>query len=138
MQTNDAAPLPLSARVNQLFATFHTRAEAEQAVEDVTSSVSARLHRAVPVEELVALRAGQGDNTPADPQLLAALAQHFQVPEVYLTGDDAIVAGIDKELRLLAAARDAGVRNLVLRGEEVDINELGDQFKRLADNDPPA
>ncbi|CAM4378876.1 hypothetical protein NONI108955_23545 [Nocardia ninae] len=132
--TSDVGSQPLSARVNQLFATFHTRTDPEQSVDAVALSISKKLGREVSGGQITALRAGERDGSPVDPALLAALAQHFQVPAAYLGGDNAVAAGIDRELRLLAAARDAGVRHLALRGEEIDIDELAGQFSRLADD----
>ncbi|MGX1778587.1 hypothetical protein ACWIGW_41225 [Nocardia brasiliensis] len=135
--TNDVGSQPLSAlsvRVNQLFATFHTRADPEQSVDAVALSISKTLGQEVSGGQITALRTGELDDKPVDPALLAALAQHFQVPAEYLGGDNAAATGIDRELRLLAAARDAGVRHLALRGEGIDIDELAGQLSRLADS----
>lgn len=132
--TNDRA-LPMSARINRLFETFHTHSEPEQSVDDVANSVSGILDQPVSATDLASLRAGAHDKTPAAPQLLIALAEHFQVPPVYLLGTAAEVATIDRELQLLASARDARVRNLALRGA-VDVVELTDQLSQLATNHP--
>ncbi|GGK68658.1 hypothetical protein [Nocardia camponoti] len=127
----------LDARVTQLFATFHGRGEPQQSDEHVAQAVSARLGRAVDSEQITALRSS-ADANEADPQLLVALAEHFQVPATYLLGDDGAVVTIDRELRLLAAARDAGVRRLELRGTEISVEELIAQLQRLADGEPPS
>ncbi|CRY84608.1 hypothetical protein SAMN05421776_11318 [Nocardia farcinica] len=133
MQTNDGSLPPLSARVSRLFATFHARSAPEQSVDDVARSVSAMLGRIVPGAEIAALRAGEYDRDFADPQILAALAKHFGVPPAYLAGADATaVRQVEKELLMLAATRDAGVRSLNLRGKKIDIGELADHLKRLA------
>ncbi|WP_280471296.1 hypothetical protein [Nocardia cyriacigeorgica] len=133
MQTNDGSLPPLSARVSRLFATFHARSAPEQSVDDVARSVSAMLGRIVPGAEIAALRAGEYDRDFADPQILAALAKHFGVPPAYLAGvDAAAVRQVEKELLMLAATRDAGVRSLNLRGKKIDIGELADHLKRLA------
>ncbi|MFC9999633.1 hypothetical protein [Nocardia sp. NPDC127526] len=138
MQTdNTTAPLPRSNRVAQLFATFHIASAPEQSAGDVARAVSALTQRIVSADDIAALRAPENDRSPADAELLAALAQHFQVPAVYLTGDDAAAADIHRELRLLAAARDAGVRHLALRGDDIDIDVLTQQLTQLAENPPP-
>ncbi|MGY4102029.1 hypothetical protein ACW2Q0_21135 [Nocardia sp. R16R-3T] len=103
-------------------------------MDDVARSVSATLGKIVSAAEVDALRTGAHDDRPFDTETLTAIAQHFQVPAVYLNGDDAAAAAIDRELRLLAAARDAGVRHLALRGDEVDIEKLAGEFSRLADD----
>jgi transcriptional regulator with XRE-family HTH domain len=58
------------------------------------------------------LRTGRRDNPTK--RHLEALAQFFQVPPAYFF-DDEQGAKIAEELDLLAALRDAGVRNLALR-----------------------
>ncbi|WP_280458549.1 hypothetical protein [Nocardia carnea] len=131
--SDDAVP-PLSARVDRLFGTFHTRTEPEQSVTEVARSVSTIMGVPVSAAKLAELRdenlGPDGDGT--DHGLLAALAQHFRVPADYLLGDNATVTAIDRELRLLSAARDAGVRHMDFRGDEVDIGELTEQLSHLA------
>uniref|UniRef100_UPI003F4976E3 hypothetical protein n=1 Tax=Nocardia suismassiliense TaxID=2077092 RepID=UPI003F4976E3 len=134
--TDDGAVLPLSAKVDRLFAVFHTRTQPEQSNDDVARSISTILDREVEASELTALRNGAGDGRGAEVNLLAALAAHFQVPLDYLTDSGSVAAAIDRELRLLAAARDAGVRHLALRGDEVDIEELTGELSHLADDHP--
>ncbi|MET8427834.1 hypothetical protein [Nocardia sp. NPDC004860] len=137
MQTDDdVAPLPRSVRINQLFTTFHTASEPEQSATAVAQAVTVLTRRPVSAEEISALRAADHDTTPTDAALLAALAHHFQVPPLYLTGTDATATGMHKELRLLAAARDAGVRHLNLRGDDIDIDELTDELRQLAKYNP--
>ncbi|WP_228807875.1 hypothetical protein [Nocardia otitidiscaviarum] len=133
MQTNDGARLPLSARVHRLFTTFHARTAPEQSAADVARSVSALLGRTVAAEEIEALRSGHYDHDTADAQVLAGLAEHFGVDPVYLTGDTAIATYVDRQLQMLAATRDAGVRNLALRGDNVDISELTDHLRQLGE-----
>ncbi len=125
----------LNARVTQLFATFHGRGEPQQSDDHVAQAVSARLGRAVDSDQIAALRSG-ADTDHTDPQLLVALAEHFQVPAAYLIGDDGAVITIDRELRLLAAARDAGVRRLELRGTKIGVEELIAHLERLAEGEP--
>ncbi|MFC4126398.1 hypothetical protein [Nocardia rhizosphaerae] len=133
----DSASLPpLSARVDQLFRTFHSGSEPEQSVEFVARSVSDLIRRDVEDVELIRLRAGDHDDGTADPDLLSGVAQHFSVPGIYLGNTEPqVVAGIDQDLRLLAAARDAGVKHLALRGAGVDSGQLTAVLARLAELD---
>lgn len=131
----DEPALPLSTRVNRLFTTFHARAEAEQTVDDVARVISEKLDQFVAPSDLAALRSGDRDQAPVNHQLLTAVAEHFKIPPVYLLGTGAAVLDIDEQLVLLATARDAGVRNLALRGR-VDIADLADQLTQLAAQHP--
>ena len=133
MTTDDLAPLPVSVRLNQLFTTFHSRAEPEQSTDEVARGTSVILGQVVSADEITALRAGAGDDDPrSHHRLLSAITEHFQVPVVYLGDDHDSAVELHKQLRLLAAARDAGVRHLELRGGEVDLDELIGQLSRLA------
>ncbi|MGV9638089.1 hypothetical protein ACWDO0_28265 [Nocardia rhamnosiphila] len=135
----DDQHLPLSVRIEQLFDTFHARTEPEQSMDAVAASVSKALGgRAVTAEHIAALRTGEHDTIPADADLLTALAEHFEVPPGYLLLDgDSAVNRINQQLRLLAAARNAGVRHVELRGTEVEIEALIAQFEQVADRIPP-
>lgn len=138
----DEPPLPLSVRVNRLFELFHRRSEPEQSTVDVALAVAGIVERPVSITDLVSLRAGTHDGDDAvDVELLTALARHFQVPPVYLTdpAESVVVDQIDRELRLLMAARDAGVNHLALRGDELDIDALTATLADLsADSDEPS
>lgn len=135
--TNHLEPaLPLSVRLNRLFAVFHRRGAPEQATTHVARLVEQILDQPVQEHDIDAIRAGARDRGGADDALLAALAQHFQIPPVYLTdkdGDGALA--IDRELRLLLAARDAGVRHIALRGDDVDVEALTTTLSELTDNE---
>lgn len=132
--SDDAVP-PLGARVDRLFVTFHTRTEPEQSVTEVARAVSAIMGVPISADKLAELRDENlgPDGNGIDHGLLTALAQHFRVPADYLLGDNATVTAIDRQLRLLSAARDAGVRHMDFRGDEVDIGELTEQLSHLAD-----
>jgi transcriptional regulator with XRE-family HTH domain len=67
------------------------------------------------------LRTGRRDNPTK--RHLEALAQFFQVPPAYFF-DDEQGAKIAEELDLLAALRDAGVRNLALRAVNLSPDGL--------------
>jgi hypothetical protein len=122
----ESAELALNVRVNRLFTTFHSRSETEQTNAAVARSISSLLGRIVAGEELESIRAGAYDTDHSDGALLEAVAQHFDVPAAYLTADagDSVAAAIDRQLRLLAAARDAGLNGLALRGGGMDLESL--------------
>ncbi|WP_280489930.1 hypothetical protein [Nocardia carnea] len=136
----DDHELPLSARVDQLFDTFHSRAEPEQSMHDVADSVSNALgDRVITAEYIAELRAGKYDGTTVAPDLLTALARHFDVPPDYLLLDGHPAVGrLNQQMRLLVAARNAGIRHLEMRGGEVDIEVLIEQFQRIAEQEPPS
>lgn len=130
--------LSLSTKVNQLFITFHTLAEPEQTEASVARSVSTALGQIVPSSQINALRTGRhdGDLDSVDGALLKALATHFKVPPVYLIDIDVIAEAIDRELRLLAAARDVGARSIALRGSDLDNDALTQELTRIASSLP--
>jgi hypothetical protein len=130
--------LSLSKKVNQLFITFHTLSEPEQTEASVARSVSTALGQIVPASQINALRAGRhdGDLDGVDSALLKAIATHFKVPPVYLTDTDVIAEAIDRELRLLAAARDVGARSIALRGSDLDNDALAQELTRIASSLP--
>lgn len=132
--------LLLSSKVNQLFLTFHTQAEAEQSEPSVARAVSTALGRIVPSSQIVAIRTGRYDVDldGVDGALLDAIATHFKVPPAYLTDTDVIAEAIDRELRLLAAARDVGVRSIALRGGDLDNEALARELQRIAGTLPEA
>lgn len=132
MTIGDAVP-PLSERVDRLFVTFHASSEPEQSAAQVAQSVSALLDRPVSADHLAALRTGQhADGLEADTEVLAAVATHFHVPADYLLADTGRVVDIHRELHLLAATRDAGIRHMDFRGHEIDIDELANRLDDLA------
>lgn len=120
MTTDDHAhgPLTLSAKVNRLFELYRSRDESEQSEVAVAGSVSRILGRAVSPDEIAALRVDGVD--AADPGIVDGLIRHFGVPEAYLTTSGAHADNLDKQLQLLVAARDAGVKRLALRGLDPD------------------
>ncbi|WP_280385888.1 hypothetical protein [Nocardia wallacei] len=121
----------LPTRVNRLFSTLHARGEPEQNVEGVAVSVSAMLGRTVPSTAITALRSDPHAAVSSDTELLEALARHFRVQVEYLTGPADEVVVIDRQLRLLAATRDAGVQHLDLRGDELDVDALARELSKL-------
>ncbi|MFI1919342.1 hypothetical protein [Nocardia sp. NPDC020380] len=122
----------LSVRFNQLFATFHRRGTPEQTSAEIANGVGATLARAVAPEEVEKIRRGERDSDWTDlTDVLEAVAQHFGVPAVYLTGTGEAVESIDVTLRLIMAARDGEVEGISLRGDEFDPNDLAGILLKL-------
>ncbi|MEZ0053012.1 hypothetical protein ABIA30_004037 [Mycobacterium sp. MAA66] len=106
--------LTVADRINRLFDVFRRRDESEQSVEAVAESISAIIEHKVAPTYIRQLRSDP--TVDADPHVMAGLARHFGVPGEYLTTWGRRADEVDKQLRFLVAARDAGVRHLALRG----------------------
>jgi hypothetical protein len=132
--TNDVA-LTLAAKVNRLFDVYRSRDESEQPTDAVAKSVSSILGRPVSAAQISALRI---ESTAApDPDILHGLVSHFGIPSEYLTTSGPRAEQVDKQLRLLAAARDAGVKRLALRGGAANdaADEVLDIIKQMPAED---
>lgn len=84
------------------------------------------------------LRTGRRDNPTK--RHLEALARFFDVPVMYFF-DDEQSAAIAKELELLGALRDAGVRNMALRAVDLSpdgVSTINDLIEVLARRDRAA
>ncbi|RJO79952.1 hypothetical protein D5S18_01460 [Nocardia panacis] len=133
------APLPLSSKVNRLFAVLHPRSAPERDNAAVAEQVSALLARTGAPIYLERLRRGERDTethwSTADVEILAAIATAFGVAPDYLRTSGAAAAAIDRELELLATMRDANIASVALRGSAVDRAALA----RILDEviDPP-
>ncbi|MCX5042511.1 hypothetical protein OG921_04905 [Aldersonia sp. NBC_00410] len=114
MTTNDHGLPSVAERINRLFDAAHVRDAPEQSNEAVAQSISAILGSDLPVDVVTGLR--RDDGAESDLRILHAIAKHFDVPARYLTGPDDEVHVLDRELRLLIAARNAGVRKIAMRG----------------------
>lgn len=134
-----AAALPLSHKINRLFAVVHPRSAPERSTRTVAEQVSRQLSRVVPETYLDQLRTGAYDSrtdwTAADVEIIAAIAQSFGVAPDYLTTSGPAAAAIDRELELLATMRDANVASIALRGSEVDRSALS---RIIASTEPSA
>jgi hypothetical protein len=106
-------PLPLTTKINRLFDVYRSRGECEQSTAEVAASLSQLVDRVVSCDELAEIRTGA--LSPANDVLLG-LSRHFGVPMEYLDTAGQRADDLDKQLRLLAAVRDAGVQQLALRG----------------------
>lgn len=112
----------LADKVNRLFDVHRARDESEQSIDDVAASVSRILGRRVAPEEINALRVPTA--TDPDVTLLEGVVRHFSIPLEYLTTDGPRAGNLDRQLRLLAAARNAGVKRLALRRLNTDDASL--------------
>lgn len=134
--TND---LTLGAKINRLFYVYRSRNDSEQSVDAVATSVSEIIGRPVSAAQISALR--EQDATAAEPDVIRGLISHFGVPGEYLTTVGPRAERLDKQLQLLAAARDAGVKQLALRGVAADeaLDEMLEIINRVPaeENCPP-
>ncbi|WP_067862717.1 hypothetical protein [Nocardia shimofusensis] len=107
--------LSLSERIDMLFRALHSAAGEEPAVEAVAEAMH---EYGIDVDHAVLAALRAGDLEHAAPDLLTALAGHFNQPAWYLTGpaDDEQVIGVHVQLGLLRALRDSGVSRVRLRG----------------------
>ncbi|MGW0250079.1 hypothetical protein ACWDYH_25985 [Nocardia goodfellowii] len=125
--TEDAARLPLSRKINRLFATMHPRSAPERSTHSIAEQISKALLRTIPAEHLERMREGMFDEyEPAavGSDVLTALAHCFGVKPDYLTTSGPVAAAIDRELELLATMRDANIASIALRGSDVEPARL--------------
>ncbi|MEU1983282.1 hypothetical protein [Nocardia sp. NPDC019395] len=108
IREGSGACVPVSTKVNQLFAAFHLRGCDEEADADVAAAVGRTLGRPVLDREITELRTGRPEQSPA-PDLLAALSEHFCVRDTHLTGgEDVDNRPVGQTLRLMVSIRDLG------------------------------
>lgn len=111
----------LSEKLNHLFHTIHPRDRGEYSNEDVAEAIRSRGGPTISATYLWQLRKGLRDNPTK--KHLEALADFFGVSPAYFF-DDAAAAQIKAELELLAALRDASVRDLALRAFGLSTESL--------------
>lgn len=103
----------LADRLNHLFAVVRPAGRARgYSNPEVAREVSARGDVQISPQYLWALRNGSRDNPTL--KQLEALAEFFGVPAAYFLSDER-AADIDEQLSVLAAARDADVREIMQR-----------------------
>ncbi|MFD9688831.1 XRE family transcriptional regulator [Kitasatospora sp. NPDC001309] len=123
----------LSVRIEALFHTVRRPDREQYTNEEVARACREATGESFSTTYLWQLRTGRRDNPTK--RHLEALAQFFQVPPAYFF-DEQQGAEIAKELALLGALRDAGVRSLALRAvglspEGLDtVSELVDVIAR--------
>lgn len=112
----------LAEKLDHLFRTVHPRDRGEFSHEEVAEAIRARGGPTISATYLWQLRKGLRDNPTK--KHLEALADFFGVPPAYFFDDEA-TERIDAELELLAALRDAPVRDLALRAVGLSPESLG-------------
>ena len=119
--SDGVAPMTLADKLDRLFKTVRPRDGGEFTFEEVAEGIRRRGGPTVSATYVWQLRKGLRDNPTK--KHLEALADFFGVAPSYFF-DDGAAAWIDRELQLLAALRDAGVRRLALRARGLSPESL--------------
>lgn len=110
--TSGSSHLTLAHKINRLFE-LHPRGGKPPSNEEVAAAINAQGGPStISASYLWLLRSGKRDNPTA--HHLQALAQHFGVSPAYFF-DDVAASEIEREMDLILAMRDAGVKQLALR-----------------------
>ena len=129
----EAPPRDLAGRIDMLFRTVRRPDREPYSHEEVARACRESTGETFSATYLWQLRTGRRDNPTK--RHLESLAQFFQVSPAYFF-DEQQGAEIARELALLGALRDAGVRNMALRAvnlssEGLDtVNDLIDAIAR--------
>lgn len=129
------ADLALSSRLNRVFAARHRHGEPEQTNEDVAVAVTRVLGRRLDCDEIAAIR--DGENINPTPEVLAALAAHFnlQAASAYLTANDPaereLLTKLDRQFRLMIAYRDSRVEYTALRAGDLGPEAIEDLIRLI-------
>ncbi|MFI0900236.1 XRE family transcriptional regulator [Streptomyces sp. NPDC020983] len=115
-------PQTLAAKIDALFRAVRRPNREQYSHEEVAKACREATGESFSATYLWQLRTGRRDNPTK--RHLEVLAQFFQVPVAYFF-DDAQGAAITKELELLTALRDAGVRNIALRAVNLSPEAVG-------------
>lgn len=111
----------LADKLTRLFSTVHPRGRSEYTSEEVADAIRERGGPTISATYIWQLRTGRRDNPTK--KHLEALADFFGVSPAYFF-DDAAAARIDAELELLAALREAPVRQVALRASGLSTQSL--------------
>lgn len=120
--TEPAGRRTLAEKLDHLFRSVHPGGRGEYSFDEVARALRARGGPTISATYLWQLRKGLRDNPTK--KHLEALANFFGVPPAYFF-DDAVAARIAAELDLLAALRDASVRQIALRAAGLSSESLG-------------
>lgn len=112
----------LAAKIDALFRAVRRPNREQYSHEEVAKACREATGESFSATYLWQLRTGRRDNPTK--RHLEVLAQFFQVPVAYFF-DDEQGAAITKELELLTALRDAGVRNIALRAVNLSPEAVG-------------
>jgi transcriptional regulator with XRE-family HTH domain len=111
----------LAEKLNRLFSAVHPRGHSEFSSEEVAEAIRDRGGPSISATYIWQLRTGRRDNPTK--KHLEALADFFGVSPAYFF-DEAAAARIEAELDLLAALRDAPVRQMALRASGLSAQSL--------------
>ncbi|PWI42189.1 helix-turn-helix domain-containing protein [Streptomyces sp. ICBB 8177] len=121
-----ATPRPqastLAEKIDALFRVVRRPNHEQFSHEEVAKACREATGESFSATYLWQLRTGRRDNPTK--RHLEALAQFFQVPVAYFFDDDR-GAAVAKELELLGALRDAGVRSVALRAVNLSPEGVG-------------
>jgi transcriptional regulator with XRE-family HTH domain len=121
MQADEQAKTPsLADKLDHLFSVVHP-AKGEYTYDHVSKAIKSRGGPTVSAAYIWQLRKGVRDNPTK--RHLEALADFFGVPPSYFFDEDD-ARRVDAELELLAAMRDAGVRQVALRATGLSPQSL--------------
>ena len=136
----ETRPRTLAQKIDRLFQTMHPGDRGEYSYEEVAERIREQGTQ-ISASYIWMLRKGQQDNPSK--KHLEALATFFGVPVAYFF-DAAVAAGIDAELELLAAMREAEVQDIALRAAELTpsgrriIAEMITQLRQMQDEPAPS
>ncbi|WP_043779147.1 helix-turn-helix domain-containing protein [Amycolatopsis rifamycinica] len=111
----------LAAKIDHLFRTVRPRSGKEYSFEEVAEAIRGGDGATISATYLWQLRKGVRDNPTR--RHLEALARFFGVPPAYFF-DESTATQVDAELALLAALRDASVRQIALRASGLSPKTL--------------
>jgi transcriptional regulator with XRE-family HTH domain len=120
MADSGPAGRTLAQKLDHLFRAVHP-ARAEYSYEEVAKAIQQRGGPTISATYLWQLRKGLRDNPTK--KHLEAMADFFGVSPAYFF-DDEVAARIEAELALLAALRDASVRQIALRATGLSSESL--------------
>ena len=131
MADGEAAARSLAGKVDRLFRTVRPSGRGEYTYQEVAEALRERGGPTISATYVWQLRKGIRDNPTK--KHLEALADFFGVPPAYFFDDEA-AARIQAELSLLAALRDASVRNVALRARGLSpqsLDAITDMIERV-------
>ncbi len=127
-----AGPRTLAEKLDHLFRTVHPPGRGEYSFQEVADAIRARGGPTISATYLWQLRRGVRDNPTK--KHLEALADFFGVSPAYFF-DDESAARIDTQLEMLAALRDANVRQIALRAVGLSpdsLNVVAEMIERVS------
>lgn len=120
-EVEGAGPRTLAEKLDHLFRTVHPPGRGEYSFQEVAEAIRERGGPTISATYLWQLRRGVRDNPTK--KHLEALADFFGVSPAYFF-DDGSAARIETQLDMLAALRDANVREIALRAVGLSADSL--------------